>query len=274
VRSLAARVKAPPSTFRMAVAGCSCGAARPGRDGAQRKGGRVSEHGRETPPRVERLSTREGYERWAAIYDAEDNPLIALEEPRVVDLLGDARGLDVADLGCGTGRHTVRLAMGGARVTAVDFSDAMVARATGKPGWGQVRFLAHDLTRPLPLTDASFDRVLSCLVLEHLEDVGSFFAECRRICRPRGFVLVSAMHPAMMLRGIQARFVDPATGVEVRPASHAATISDYVMAALGAGLSIDHLSEHAVGDELATPSPRAAKYLGWPMLFLMRLRPA
>jgi malonyl-CoA O-methyltransferase len=155
----------------------------------------------------------------------------------------------------------------------VDFSDAMVARAAGKRGWSQVRFLTHDLTRRLPLADASFDRVLSCLVLEHIEDVRSFFTECRRICRPRGFVLISAMHPAMMLRGIQARFVDPATGVEVRPRSHVATISDYVMAALGAGLAIDHLSEHAVGDDLAARSPRAAKYLGWPMLLLMRLQP-
>jgi len=228
---------------------------------------------REARP-LERLPTREGYDRWAAIYDSEDNPLIALEEPRVVELLGDARGLDVADLGCGTGRHAVRLAAGGARVTAVDFSAAMVARAAGKPGWAEVRFLAHDLTQPLPLADASFDRVLSCLVLEHIEDVGSFFAECRRICRPTGFVLVSAMHPAMMLRGIQARFVDPATGAEVRPASHTATISDYVVAALRAGLSIDHLSEHAVGDEQAARSPRAARYLGWPILFLMRLRPS
>jgi malonyl-CoA O-methyltransferase len=227
----------------------------------------------ETPP-IERLSAREGYDRWAAVYDAEDNPLIALEEPRVIELLGDARGLDVADLGCGTGRHAVRLARAGARVTAVDFSESMVARAAGKAGWAEVRFLAHDLTRPLPLPDAAFDRVLSCLVLEHIADVRSFLAECRRICRPPGFVLVSAMHPAMMLRGIQARFVDPATGVEVRPASHAATISDYVMAAASAGLSIDHMSEHAVGDDLAARSPRAARYLGWPMLLLMRLTPS
>ena len=27
------------------------------------------------------LSTREGYDRWAEIYDVEQNPLISLEEP-------------------------------------------------------------------------------------------------------------------------------------------------------------------------------------------------
>jgi ubiquinone/menaquinone biosynthesis C-methylase UbiE len=224
-------------------------------------------------PEVERLPTREGYDRWATIYDEEDNPLIALEEPLVSGLLGDARGLDVADLGCGTGRHAVPLARAGARVTALDFADEMVARARAKSGWERVRFISHDLARPLPLPDRSFDRVLSCLVLEHLADLTTFFGECRRICRPDGFVVVSAMHPAMMLLGLQARFTDPATGRRVYPRSHPNQIADCVMGVLRAGLSLEHLSEHAVDADLVARSPRAAKYLGWPMLLLMRLRP-
>lgn len=222
---------------------------------------------------VEWLPTQEGYDRWAAIYDAEGNPLIALEEPRVLEWLGDVRGLDVLDLGCGTGRHAARLAAAGARVTALDFSDAMVAKAHAKPGWDQVRFLKHDLTRPFPLPDKSFDRVLSCLVLEHIADLRAFFDECRRVCRPRGFVLVSAMHPAMMLRGIQARFIDPATGHDVRPAGFPNGVSDYVMGALSAELRVERMSEHAVDDALAARLPRAAKYRGWPMLLMMQLRP-
>jgi hypothetical protein len=35
----------------------------------------------------------------------------------------------------------------------------------------------------------------------------------------------------------------------------------------------EHLSEHAVDSNLATSSPRATKYLGWPLLLLMRLKP-
>jgi malonyl-CoA O-methyltransferase len=79
------------------------------------------------------------------------------------------------------------------------------------------------------------------------------------------------MHPAMMLRGIQARFTDPATGHEVRPRSYPHQVCDYVMGAVRAGLILDHLSEHIVDDALAAQSPRAVKYLGWPLLLLMRL---
>ncbi|MCK6485386.1 MAG: class I SAM-dependent methyltransferase [Phycisphaerae bacterium] len=222
---------------------------------------------------IEHRPTRDGYDGWAEIYDDEDNALILLEEPRVIDLLGDVAGLDVADLGCGTGRHTLRMAAAGANVTALDFSDGMVARATRKSGWDRVRFIPHDLTHPLPLPDAAFDRVLCALVVDHIHDLPALFAEFRRICRPHGRIIVSTVHPAMMLRGVQAHYTDPRTGREVRPASVPNQISDYVMAALRAGLTFDQLSEHAVDESLAARSPRAAKYLNWPMLLLMRLRP-
>jgi hypothetical protein len=51
-------------------------------------------------------------------------------------------------------------------------------------------------------------------------------------------------------------------------------MSDYLMAAAQAGLRLEHISEHAADAALAARSPRAAKYLGWPMLLLMKLVPA
>ncbi len=218
------------------------------------------------------LPTRDGYDRWAEIYDTEANPLVELEEPHVLEWLGDVRGLDVLDLGCGTGRHALRLAAAGAHVTAVDFSDGMAARAREKPGWDRIRFIAHDLETRLPLPDAAFDRVLSALVLEHIANLDGFFRECRRVCRPGGAVVMSALHPAMLLRGIQAHFNDPVTRTDVRPAGHAHEISDFLMAALRAGLVLAGVGEHRVSPDHAARNPRAAKYRGWPMLLMMAWR--
>lgn len=222
---------------------------------------------------IDLLTTKDGYNRWAAIYDEDDNPLIALEEPWVDRLLGDVRGLAVADIGCGTGRHALRLAAAGAVVQALDFSEAMLARARKKAGTTAINFRTHDLAQPLPFGDESFDRVVCGLVIDHIADLNALFSEMRRVCRPTGFVVVSVMHPAMMLRGVQARFRDPVSGRETRPASCPHQISDYVMATVGAGFILDHLSEHAVDEELANRLERARKYLGWPMLLLMRLVP-
>ncbi|MBP6703159.1 MAG: methyltransferase domain-containing protein, partial [Vicinamibacteria bacterium] len=117
----------------------------------------------------------------------------------------------------------------------------------------------------------SFDRVISCLVVDHVLDLGAFFGELRRVCRDDGFIVISVMHPAMMLKGVQARFTDPRSGQEVRPQSVANRISDYVMGVVSAGLRVIEASEHDAGPDLVARAPRARKYLGWPMLFLMKL---
>jgi len=220
------------------------------------------------------LSTQEGYDRWAAIYDSDGNPLIALEEPQVDAALGDVTGRRVLDVGCGTGRHALRLAAAGANVDAIDFSEGMLAKARMKPGSEKVRFQAHDLAQPLPFPDGHFDFVICGLVIDHIANLHGLFSEMGRVCRPEGKIVISVMHPAMMLRGVQARFHDPETGSEVRPASEPNQLSDYVMAAVGARLTIRNLTEHAVDEALAQRLERARRYVGWPLLLMMTLSPA
>ena len=80
------------------------------------------------------------------------------------------------------------------------------------------------------------------------------------------------MHPAMSLRGVQARFIDPDTGQRVALQSEVYTIADYVNAAIDTGLRIDRLEEHAVDEAVAAAFPRGARYLGWPILLALSLR--
>jgi hypothetical protein len=97
-----------------------------------------------------RIGTVDGYRAWASTYDSEDNPLIALEEPivrQIVDGLPVGSALDAA---CGTGRHAAYLAARGHRVVGVDSSPDMLAYARARVP--QAAFLAGDL-RTLPLAD-------------------------------------------------------------------------------------------------------------------------
>jgi SAM-dependent methyltransferase len=217
-------------------------------------------------------SVKAGYDRWSAVYDRDGNPLQAIEEPVVRDILGDVGGLDAIDLGCGTGRHSLRLAAAGARVTALDFSEGMLAEARAKPGANAIRFLRYDLHQPLLDFANSFDVAVSGLVLEHIRDLRRFFAEVARVLRPSGRAVISAMHPAMFLKGTQARFTDPETGELVQPGSEPHSIGEFVMAAIGAGFTIEDIVEKSPDSELAEQYPRAAKYVGWPMLIVLALK--
>src|SRR5215468_11082406 len=99
------------------------------------------------PATAEVVPTDVGYNRWAEVYDGEDNPLVLLEESHITPLIGNVAGLAVADIGCGTGRHAIRLAAAGAKVTALDFSEGMLERARAKPGADAVKFIRHDLAQ-------------------------------------------------------------------------------------------------------------------------------
>ncbi len=217
------------------------------------------------------MPVREGYDRWAEVYDSDGNPLLALEAPEVARMLGEVRGLDIADVGAGTGRHAIRLAAAAANVVALDLSRGMINAARAKAGIERVRLVMADCGATLPLRDRSFDRVLTCLLADHVGSLDSFFAELARICRPTGFIVLSTVHPAMHLRGVRARFTDPNSGEKIYPASYEFSISDFVMAATRAGLKFDEMCERAFAHSQVANLPRATDYVGWPMLLAMRL---
>lgn len=221
---------------------------------------------------AEGLTPRDGYDRWSDIYDDYANPLIVLEEPVVRRLLGELEGLEVLDVGCGTGRHSIWMAGAGAQVTGLDFSTGMLEQAASKGGAGKVEFIHHDLHEPLPFGAASFDRITHCLVLDHLEDPAAMILEFARVLRPGGRAVISLMHPAMFLKGTQARFVDPTSGDLVKIENHKYSISDYVMAIKAAGLELEAMEEESGDSELAARIPRAEKYIDWPMLLAFSLR--
>ncbi|PZG55647.1 hypothetical protein C1I98_02865 [Spongiactinospora gelatinilytica] len=114
---------------------------------------------------VGHATTTEGYAQWAERYDAEDNPLIAVEEPLVRRILtalpAAGRALDVA---CGTGRHTAFPAGLGHEVVGVDSSAEMLALARAK--LPDVVFHQADL-HALPAEPAGFDVVVCALALTH-----------------------------------------------------------------------------------------------------------
>ena len=100
------------------------------------------------------------------------------------------KDLVVADLGCGTGDLTARLARRVAHVHAVDRSAAMLRAARRRvEALGNVSLHEADL-EDLPLEDASCDAALLALVLGWTPDPRPVLAEAARVLRPGGTVVV------------------------------------------------------------------------------------
>jgi ubiquinone/menaquinone biosynthesis C-methylase UbiE len=102
-----------------------------------------------------------------------------------------APGRHVLDIGCGTGNLTllVKALHPGAEVVGLDPDPKALTRAQRKAGErGLALRLDHGFADALPYADASFDRVLSALMLHHLtlDEKARTLREARRVLRPGG----------------------------------------------------------------------------------------
>jgi 2-polyprenyl-3-methyl-5-hydroxy-6-metoxy-1,4-benzoquinol methylase len=106
----------------------------------------------------------------------------------VDSFLGDLRGKQVLEYGCGLGSLTLLLARSGAFVTALDLSEASieVARArVHQAGVDDHVSFVLSAGEALPFEDGSFDVAVGKAVLHHLEPV-SGAQELVRVLRPGG----------------------------------------------------------------------------------------
>jgi SAM-dependent methyltransferase len=198
----------------------------------------------------EEVGVGPGYALWSASYDTEPNPLIFLEEPATLALLGDVSGKDVLDAACGTGRYAVQLAQAGARVCGLDPSPEMLARARCKcdaagtaVAWREGELYA------LPYADASFDAAVCALALCHVPDLRKAVAELARVLRPGGKLVLSDFHPYCLMLGWRTCFMQGGRWYLIRNELH--QISDIVSALGASGMVLTDLREELVDDRLA-----------------------
>jgi ubiquinone/menaquinone biosynthesis C-methylase UbiE len=121
-----------------------------------------------------------------------------------------APGLRILEIGCGTGNVTTRVkrAEPGADVVGTDPDPLALARAQRKAGgMSGIRF-ERAYAQELPFADGEFDRVLSSMMLHHLDyDVkAGAAAEIHRVLRPGGVLhIVDIGGPVTASDGLMAR---------------------------------------------------------------------
>jgi len=99
-----------------------------------------------------------------------------------------AAGKDVLEVACGAGQGLGVLARVARRVVGGDYTQALLDGARRQYA-GRVPLLRLD-GQQLPFRDASFDVILLFEAIYYLPSTDAFLAECRRVLRPRGTLLV------------------------------------------------------------------------------------
>lgn len=207
-------------------------------------------------------------------------------------MLGEVRGLEIVDLGCGYGWFC-RWARenGAARVLGLDLSEKMLDRARATTSDPSISYEIADLER-LDLPPGAFDLAYSSLAFHYVEDAARLYAAIGRALRPGGRLVFSTEHPIYMAPtspgwsvGDDGRRIwplnqylveGPRTTDWLAPGvvKHHRTIGTTLNALIRAGFEIEHVEEFCPTAAQIAAQPGLAEEVERPMFLLVSARRA
>jgi SAM-dependent methyltransferase len=119
---------------------------------------------------------------------AEENYWFRRHEVVYERLADRCAGRDVLEAGCGEGYGADLIADVARHVIGLDYDETAVAHVKARYPRVEMR---HGNLAALPLDDGVVDVVVNFQVIEHLWDQGQFVAECFRVLRSGGVLLMS-----------------------------------------------------------------------------------
>ena len=160
---------------------------------------------------------REAYNLWADNYDDQpDNLMFYLDQQVFTELMAGANisGKNIADIGCGTGRHWPFLFQNHVgKLTGYDVSEGMLKRLKLKfPDANTVTITGDYLE---DVADETYDLIISTLTVAHIEDLGSALREWCRVLKSGGSIIITDFHPDALALGGKRTFKHQNTHIPI-----------------------------------------------------------
>ena len=122
--------------------------------------------------------------------------------PTLFSLMGTVKNKKILDAGCGEGYLSRLLAKSDANVTAVDYSPKMIEIARERtPNELSIHYIKGNCEDLHSLEDASFDLIVSNMVIHDLENYKKTFKEMFRLLVDGGTFVFSILHPCFVTPG-------------------------------------------------------------------------
>lgn len=223
---------------------------------------------------------------WINHLDKETTRRFVLDEPMLSEC-GDVRGLQVLDAGCGEGRFCRMLSERGAITTGIDLTEPLIQEAQRRHPEGRYEV---GNAEALPYQDASFDLVISYIVLLDIDDFRTAIREMARVLKPGGKAVVSNLQSFVTTK--ETPWIEDEAGNrlhiavdnyndEIRMAvewlgisiiNYHRPLNFYVNAFLQSGFQLEKFLEPIPSKEAAEQYPILATYFRVPYMNLMTWR--
>jgi ubiquinone/menaquinone biosynthesis C-methylase UbiE len=140
-----------------------------------------------------------------SLEDVHYGPISAGESE--LKLLGNVKGKNALEIGCGGGQNAIVLAKWGAKSVGLDISEEQIkhARKLARKERVTVPFHVGNMEDLSMFNNGSFDIVLSSFAIDYVDNPARTFREAFRVLRKGGLSVFAVVHP-MINRGRVMRF--------------------------------------------------------------------
>jgi 2-polyprenyl-3-methyl-5-hydroxy-6-metoxy-1,4-benzoquinol methylase len=195
------------------------------------------------------------------------NANLDLVIPRLVEVVGRVDGLTVLDAGCGEGIVSRSLMGTATRVVGIDIVPQLIAYARARDLTQSITYEVHDLSRPLPHYQHTFDLIVSNLVLNDVPDYRGFITTLSASLKPSGRIVLSLNNPysALLREKVNNYFDTEAVAQYVfGPATYFhRTMEEYSHAFHEADLVLCRLYDVHMTEAMVTQLPEKNRHFPW-----------
>ena len=196
---------------------------------------------------------KESYDIWADSYDAQpENLMLMLDEEIFTALLQhvDLKDKQVADIGCGTGRHWEKMLAGlPAHIKGFDISPGMLQKLRKKFPGAECDQISDN--RFEGVQDNRFDIIISTLTIAHIENIEEALKAWCRILKKGGEIIITDFHPAALAKGGKRTF---------RQQNQTISITNFAHQVEKIKLIAENLSLQVMKEEVRTVNEKVKKY--------------
>jgi len=182
-------------------------------------------------PAVIEKDVVEAYDLWAANYDLQPgNLMLDLDETLFSKMLGmvNLENKQVADIGCGTGRHWAKIfRKNPANLTGFDVSAGMLKKLNEKYPEAKTSQITDDLFSAVE--SRSYDVIISTLTVAHIKNIKEALSAWCRLLKDEGEIIITDFHPDILASGGKRTFRHKKSRIAVKNFVHTTALIKQIL---------------------------------------------